>query len=77
MAADSSTPLERLAARLRRPLQALSGLSTLTETELLRLEAAIDAACTRQRTQTDQALRRIPSPLRRLALGRGHVNPRR
>jgi hypothetical protein len=64
-----SATLERLAARLRRPLRALSGLSKLNEDELGRLEAAIDAACLRQRAQADQALRRLlPSPLRHLIL---------
>lgn len=77
MAADPSTPLERLAARLRRPQQAFSGLSALTQDELLRLDAAIDAACARQHAQTEQALRRIPLPLRRLVMGRGRADLRR
>lgn len=62
--------LETLALKLRRPAGSLAALAYLTPVQIAELDAAIDAACTRQRQEIDTRLRRLlPGPLRALLRG--------
>ena len=62
---------ERIAAKLRRPAETLSSLSSLSHTDLAQLERVIDETCKRQRDEVTVALRRaFPQPLRSIILGK-------
>lgn len=63
--------VDRILTTLRRPPEALSALAALSEQDVAVLEAAVDAACARQREAVQTAVARIvPRLLRRIVLGR-------